>query len=320
VKAIHFFSHLLLVAALVSNYTVVSIYCQNASSPQEVIIVTGEDLYKLLIYPEEGAVYSRARYFIRDTYAKELNNGEVPDWGTVYRLSELMKNYMAGHASELGQPAKTLLISALKEAPSRIKDERVYWDKAKGAAEQYFSEPTPENAEQLFLSLPENSKQIISFLDAKGEDILRDFIFDFSGEGRRRNLSILEKEIEAGEPYSVDVAFRLFNLTDGAYTESLCFILGELLVPNHPHLFLEKALIHEANIASTFFDPLECILRMDAEWGEIPEAGNDPEKYEQISQVRMERRIKAIESVADPRLKAIRDRCLSLLRKRDARS
>jgi hypothetical protein len=54
---------------------------------------------------------------------------------------------------------------------------------------------------------------------------------------------------------------------------------------------------------------------MVAELGAISEAGNDWKKYEEIYNARIALRIKALESVDDPELKEIRDRCLSILKK-----
>jgi hypothetical protein len=279
--------------------------------------MTGDELYKLLNSPpERGAVYGRVDYFIRDTYAVELNNGVVPDWRTVYRLEQLLKKYMNGHKSEWGQPAELIIINGLKEAPSQISKERAYWEKAIKAAGEYFGNPSPENAEELFLALPENTNKIDDFLDAEGEEMILNYIVDFSAGGGRRHLSIIEKAIKAGEPHAVDVAFRLFSISDGAYTESLCFILGELLIPNHPRLFLQRAFIHQEDVGwKKFNDHIECILQMATEWGEIPEAGGDQAKYKQIYNDRIARRIKALESVDDPGLQDIRNQCLEILRK-----
>lgn len=227
----------------------------------------------------------------------------------------MLKKYLAEHKSEWGQPAETLIINGLREAPLQIARERAYWEKGIKAAGDYFRSPSPENAKELFLALPRNRSEIDGFLDAAGEDRLLNYIMDFIGEGGRKHLSILENEIEAGEPYAVDVAFRLFSITDGGYEESLCFILGELLVPNHPRLFLQKASTHNTDVGqSKSWDHLECILGMGADWGEIPEAGGDPEKYKRIYNERIMRRIKALESVDDPDLAKLRDQCISTLK------
>jgi hypothetical protein len=279
--------------------------------------MTGEELYRRLISPpEKGVIYGPDWYLVRDTYAANLNNSVVPDWGTVYRLTVVLKKYLVEHKSEWSQPAETLIISGHREASLQISRERAYWEKGIKAASEYFEDPSPEHAKELFMALPRNRSEIDAFLDAEGEQRLLDYIMDFLRGGERRHLSILEREIEAGEPYAIDVAFRLFSITDGGYEESLCFILGELLVPNHPRLFLQRASIHNTDVGqSKFWDHLECILGMGADWGEIPEAGGDPEKYKQIYNERIVRRIKALESVDDPDLIKLRDQCIVELKK-----
>lgn len=264
---------------------------------------TGKDLLKLITYPEKGVVYSRSSYYIRDTYAARLANGEVPDWRTVYGLVQLVKEYLTKHESELAGPAEALVLEALKDAPARIRKERAYFNKAIEATKGYYSDPIPENARKLFAALPDGNT---TFLDAAGEDLLIECVF--------AHLQTLAKDIKAGDPNAVDVAFRLFYTTDGAYSEVLSFILGETLVPNHPRLFLQKMLEYGPIMKPWAFVHLEGILLMTAEFGEIPEAGNDPKKYEEISQARLKRRIQALESVEDPALEQIRNRCLKILK------
>jgi|GEM_PF-3695291 len=285
------------------------------SSQDNKTTMTGKELYKRLISPpEEGEVFRRDWNFVRDIFSAKLNNGVVPDQGTLYRLTEVLKTYLVDHKSEWGQPAEALIIKGLKDAPLQISRERAYWEKAIKAASEYFRDPSPELAKELFMALPRNRSIIDAFLDIEGENRLLNFIMDFTDGGERRHLSILENEIEAGEPGAIDVAFRLFNISDGMYSESLCFILGELLVPNHPRLFLQRASIHNEDVGqSKFWDHLECILRMGAEWGEVPEAGGDQAKYKQIYNERITRRIKALGSVNDPDLIKLRDQCISTL-------
>jgi hypothetical protein len=272
--------------------------------------MSGEELYRLLNSPPEpGAVWGRVSYFVRDTYASKLNNGVVPDWRTVWFLKKLLIKYMDEHKGEWAQPAELLVIKGLREAPARIQKERIYWDGVRETAKAYFSRPTPENAEKLSVALPGEDAD---FLDAKGEDEVVNFIMDITYPAKGENFTILTNQIEAGEPRAVDVAFNFFHFTDGAYEEILLFYIGKL-VDNHPRLFLQKYLFHQKK--KSISRNLDGMLTMFTEWGEIPEAGNDQAKYQQILNARIAQRIKALESVDDPELREIRDKCLSMLKK-----
>ena len=293
---------------------------QNIPSPQQSTDITDRELFRML----RGGTYenSRALDYIGKIYSKNFNNGIVPERDTLWAFADIIEHFMFNPPGRKWDvPAEGLVIEALKEVAAQIKEQRPYWDNAYKAAESYFSQPSPDNAEKFCMALPD--KRIPTF-DYDGKVRLSELIFDFMGRklrisdppapDLRKNFSIIEKNMDQGEPYAVGIMFRLFNLSDGAVTETICFVLGEL-ISKHPRLFLQKLLIHEAKTEQTAFNHSGCILRMVTEWGEIPEAGNDPVKYKEIYNARLARRIKALESVDDPDLKEIRDRCLSILKK-----
>lgn len=283
---------------------------QNAASPQKSTDITGNELVRML----KGSTYDhdRALSYIGRIYGKNINHGNAPDSGMLDGFAEILENYLFTTDRKWDVPAEGLVTEALKDAPAMISAQEIIWKTAYKAAQVYFSEPTPKNAEKLFLALPEEGAFIYL---AEGEARVIDLIFDYTAEGRSKNLSVLEKNIEAGEPHAVDVGFRLIHLTDGATAEILLYILGRF-ADNHPRLFLQKLLAHLGKPGSSLSWRLDNILLMITAWGEIPEAGNDPVKIKEIRNARFAFRIKALESVGDPDLKEIRDRCLSILKKK----
>lgn len=84
-------------------------------------------------------------------------------------------------------------------------EKSAFWDNAYKAAEAYFSNPSPKNAEMFAKALPEKRDNWPS----DGELRLANLVFDFDGIGMRKNFSILEKDIDRGEPHAVDVGFRV---------------------------------------------------------------------------------------------------------------
>lgn len=279
--------------------------------------ISALELYRMLAADRSGAMD-----YIAEVYSKHLNEGVTPERSTLRALAEIVRNHVFSPGRDWAVPAEGLVIEALKGIPEQIESHKVFWDKAHTAAEAYFSRPSRENAEKFCKSLPE--KRLPS-LDFEGMVRLGDLIFDFMGRklrvsdppdrGLRKNFSILEKGVAQGDPLAVDIMFRLLNISDGAVTETICFVLGQS-IPNHPRLFLQKALAYGAvEEPRTMSDNLKWILAMVTEWGEIPEAGNSPEKFKEIYDSRLMERIKALESVDDPDLLNIRDQCLAILKK-----
>lgn len=278
---------------------------QVAQSAQTNAKITGAELLKMLRSSSSGGV-NQASSLIGEIYGPKLNNGIIPDSETLYGLGRILMDYMTDHPASQARSVEQLVMEVLKDAPLQIEEIKAFWANAYKVAEAYFSQPSPENAEKLYMALPD--KRLPS-LDFKGQVRLVDLIFNFGS-----HFSLLEKSMEDGDPLAIDVAFRLINISDGASGEDLDHAIGEIL-PKHPRLFLQKLLAHRFKTEPEVFELLESILN-PVGWWEIPEDDNNLVKYKELLNTRLALRIKALESVNDPELKEIRDFCLAELRKK----
>jgi hypothetical protein len=280
-------------------------FAQDTQSRQNSANITGAELLRML-RSSSSAGTDQASSLIGEIYGPKLNNGIIPDSETLYGLGRILMDYMTDHPVSQGRSVEQLVMEVLKDAPAQIEEIKAFWANAYKVAEAYFSHPSPENAEKLYMALPD--KRLPS-LDFKGYVQLGNLIFDFGS-----NFSILEKNMEEGDPHAVDVGFRLINISDGAAGEVLVHALGEIL-PKHPRLFLQKLLVHRFKAEPSVFRLLGEILNPVA-WWEIPEDDINQVKYKELLNTRLALRIKALESVDDPDLKEIRDLCLAKLRKK----
>lgn len=278
-------------------------FAQDIQSRQNSSNIKGAELLRML-RSINGAEIDRASSLIGEIYGPKLNNGIVPDHETLYGLGRILMAYLTEHPESRSQPIDQLVIEVLKNAPALIEETKAFWITAHEAAEAFFLQPSPENAGLFYKALPDKR---MPDLDFRGYVRLGDFVFG-------SNFSILEKQmVERGEPHAVDVGFRLINISDGAAGETLVHALGEIVL-KHPRLFLQKALAHQGKTEPTVFDMLGSILYPVA-WWEMPEDDKDEVKYKELYDSQRSSRIKALETVDDPDLKAIRDRCIEILRK-----
>jgi len=280
-------------------------FAQDTQSRQNSANITGAELLRMLRSSSSGGV-NQASALIGEVYAPKLNNGIIPDDETLYGLGRILMTYMIDHPASQSRSVEELVLEVLKNAPAQTEELKAFWKNAYQAAKTYFSKPSPDNAEKFYKALPD--KRLPS-LDFKGLVRLGDLIY-----GSYDNFSILEKNMEEGEPSAVDVGFRLINIADGAFAEDLTDALGKIL-PRHPRLFLQKLLAHQGKTEPTVFYLLNDLLCPTA-WGEIQEDEEEAE-YKELIKTRLKICIKALESVGDPELKEIRDKCLSILKKRD---
>jgi hypothetical protein len=241
----------------------------------------------------------KALSLIGDIYASRYNEGIIPDEDTLYGLGQVVADYLSVHPDEMDQAAERVVVKALRDAPGKIQEHKLFWEKAYAAAQIYFSNPSSENADRLYRLLPDRR---LPGLDFKGQTRL--FYF-FDGK-----LSILIKKFEAGDPHALDIGFRLINISDGAFAEILFPGLGRA-IPDHPRLFLQKL---RTNLNKEDFDLLDGIL-YPLSLGEIPENDPDHVKYKELRNARIEVRIKALKTVQDVELRELRDRCILILEK-----
>lgn len=256
-----------------------------------------------MFHSQDAGLRRKALSLIGDIYASRYNNGVIPEEDTLYGLGQVVAGYLAAHPNKMDLVAEKVVIEALKGAAEGIQAQKVFWETAYKAAEAYFLDPSPENGETLYRSLPDRR---LPGLDFKGLVRLSHLFYDY-------HLSDLMKKAAAGDPYALDIGFRLINISDGAFGEDLVYGLGTV-IPGHPRLFLEKLLANQGKTEPPILELLDGILH-PVGWWEMPK--NDPDyiKYRELRNAKLDIRIKALETVRDPHLEAIRDRCISILKK-----
>jgi hypothetical protein len=166
----------------------------------------------------------------------------------------------------------------------------INWDKIKSSFDAYLEYPSPENAKAFLDTLP---KDKIKNEKGDGSKVLY-YIFTF------RNYAILENEIWAGDRYSTEAAFRLINVADGGFAEDLHMTLGALVRIN-PRLFLE--VLYEYKNA--------WYVKYTGYPVDMVGPGYEDRTKTRIYEYRM--RIKALESVKDPKYWVIIKACVRQL-------
>lgn len=149
----------------------------------------------------------------------------------------------------------------------------------------FISNPTEETALKVYNLLPEKGH-------VRKEDndlILEENIF--------QNLNILEKQILEENKNSIKLAFRLFTISDGAFTDELNIILGQLIKLN-PELFL---------IELNEYNHLVILGGLLCNYG--------PEYYDSKTNCKMEteERINKLSTIEKDELIKIRDKCIEVL-------
>jgi hypothetical protein len=176
------------------------------------------------------------------------------------------------------------------QSSARNDEQMVDWDKIKSSFDAYLEYPSPENAKAFLDTLPTGETKI----DTEDKIKVVNYIDTFE------NYAILENEIWAGDRYSTEAAFRLFNIADGAFAESLNMTIGALVRIN-PRLFLE--VLYEYKNLWLFKHRGYPVYGVGA--------GYEDRIKARIYEYRM--RIKALESVKDPKYYVIKKVCVSRL-------
>jgi len=168
-------------------------------------------------------------------------------------------------------------------------EQSVQWEQFSASLRDYFDYPTPKNAKIAYQYLPASGH-----VRMKGLEIERETLELFNTNSR-----ILERQVISGDAESVRLAFRLFSITDAAYTEELDILLGKLIRIN-PKLFLRELVANQNLVIGN----LEGLL------------GNEGEEYvDRFKAQCLENslRRKALQSVTDSLLTRKRDECLNEL-------
>jgi hypothetical protein len=166
-------------------------------------------------------------------------------------------------------------------------EEIIDWDKVRIAFEAYVKDSSPENAKAFLCTLPKDKPE-----KEKGDARkARHYIYD--------NYSLWESKVLAGDRDITEAVFRLVSVADGAFAEAIWEVLSTLAQIN-PRLFLE-ILYEYRNVWYVKHIGYPGIgTKYDVPRGPISE---------------LEMRIKALESVKDPKYSELRDECIRLLRK-----
>lgn len=147
--------------------------------------------------------------------------------------------------------------------------------------EEYVENPTPENARRV---------QNATYSGNIDQQERQEKLFD--------DLWLLEEQVTASDREAVQLAFRLLQESDGAYTETLYKMLGRLVRVN-PKLYLE-----ECKKARSFTpERFPGLLMFPEPYIDRPVA----HEYER------EARIKALSKVKDRSLRSIRNEALEAL-------
>lgn len=164
----------------------------------------------------------------------------------------------------------------------------VDWKGLEEAWNAYYNAPSEDGAGKVLNMLPASQK----VMDLKDGFLVVNSIFE--------HLGVLEGEMYSGNPNAIRLGFRLYTVSYGTFEVGLNKILGSLIAFN-PRLFLEELQAHR-DLFPTLNPVLGSYLR------DIPD---DPVAQELEKKLR----IKALETVEDKALKALRSECIKILKK-----
>jgi hypothetical protein len=162
------------------------------------------------------------------------------------------------------------------------------WKQLKIAFENYVEYPSSENALRVSALLPENHVKLMDDKDAKEA---REYIWS--------QLNMLERQVISKDRAAVRLAFRLFCISDGAFTEELDMMLGSLIRID-PVLFLEELKRSKHPVLSN--------------GGLVANLGVMYVDRYKARCYGIQQRIKSLEAVNVPLLRAERDKCINILK------
>ena len=184
--------------------------------------------------------------------------------------------------------------------------EAIDWDKILNAAHIYFASPTSENAFEFYTVLPKTQVRG----EARETEFSKVFYY-IDG-----NLDVLERQVLKADRNAVKVAVRLFTISDGAFSEWLDSMLGDLIRVD-PKMFLEE--IREFPWRNNYKDFKEWLLRRGNQLcnGRILDV--ESKASDKTKRKELELRIIALDTVKDANLADLRDECIAIIRKYIAR-
>lgn len=152
---------------------------------------------------------------------------------------------------------------------------------------KFTADPTSANALGVYNLLPEEGHVQKEDMDMELQN------------GIYNTLGILEKQIRTGNRGSMKLAFRLFTISDGAFTESLQEILGNSIKTQAQPFLVE--LNKHRNIIGNDLSGLLC------NYGESFVDHHDWQVKE------TSKRIQRLEKVKEKELNKLRDECIAIL-------
>ena len=181
--------------------------------------------------------------------------------------------------------------------------EKLTLEEAEEIIDIFLNNPTAEN----FKIIKETIYPILSRDDPENISLVNKLLFYCVLEGERS--WIIEYEIFTGNRFMALFARKLLDFSDGASTEALLGIFGELVRLN-PELYLTifkediNKPVLEGTVTGTYF--LEETVKKP-----IFLEGTD--KYQKYERYDLIKRIEALKSVTDPELRRVRDYCIRIL-------
>lgn len=104
------------------------------------------------------------------------------------------------------------------------------WTEITRRVKAYAAHPSTENARSAISAIPDKQ---ISFSGVSAETEANQSIY------AEKPMFVLEKQVQKRHQASVELAFRMMNIADGAFAEDLDVIVGKLITID-PALFLEE--------------------------------------------------------------------------------
>ena len=174
---------------------------------------------------------------------------------------------------------------------STVQGSETDWIEVEAALKAYVNYPSSENANRAANALPTEHAPW-------GESSPSSNASKYIYEGHQ--FSMLEHQVGAGHVESIRLAFKLFSISDGGFTQDLQIMLGKLIRPN-PKLFLEE--LARSALSTGYYDGLlmndgyALVDRLEAQCLEA------------------EKKIEALNSVTDSKLMNIKQLTISIIEK-----
>ncbi len=156
------------------------------------------------------------------------------------------------------------------------------------AWQSFRNNPSDQSALVLYRALPANPDSAHSF-DLSQQKTLQSIY---------HNFEVIGSQILAGHRNAVKVAFRLLNVSDGDFAESIDITLGRL-VKSNPRMFLQE--LNSYRTPADDFGGILCNL------------GEDYVDSIAAQIVELKARIKSLQRVPDADLQPMRERCIGIL-------